>query len=306
MSPNPLDIAVPASTSHLGGVAPDSIPTTGKVVQSLGSDSYITKTTELVYEPRKDTDTNLSVTGVSIAAQHRGFQSPAPASPISSTSPPESPLPVGKDMSASTFIDKWFIAVHSSNGPSPPVLDPGILGKPPPSQVSSHQMRRPSTGTPTRSIRKKVFALMPPSKSAKPSIYNPDSWKPPEAWNCPVDKPTSAPKQPHRFAEPAAAASSVSLDLDAMKKEIKKMASACPQSILVKLNEEWGTAADAGFYKKLEMERKRWMLSALNTLHDDSNPGDTIDIPAPDEQKILALFESQCRLSSFQSAQFCL
>ncbi|KAM7208814.1 hypothetical protein V8F20_000977 [Naviculisporaceae sp. PSN 640] len=290
LSPKPLDIAAPASTPHLGGVVPDSTPATGRVVQSLGSNSYITKTTELVYEPRKGTDTSAAVMGVSIEAKYRAPQSPAPASPISRS---ESPLSMSKEMSSSKFIDKWWNAVQTPVDSPPPALDQDAFGKSPSSQAPSRQPRRPSASTPTRSPRKKVFALVPPSKGGRVGIYNPDAWKPPDTWNCPADKTTPSPKPQRRFTERAAAASNVSLDLEAMKKEIKKMAGACPQSILVKLNEEWGNVADAAFYKKLEMERKRWMLSALDSFNAATKKAGKCDIPAPDEQKVLALFESQ-------------
>lgn len=276
-------------------MAPDSIPAKDKVIQSLGSDSYITKITEMVYEPRNGTDTNTAVTGVSIEARHRVAQSPVPTSPVSPISRPESPFSMGGEMSASKFIDKWWNAVQTPVDSPPLILDKDTFCKSPSSQAPTRQMRRPSAGTPTRSPRKKVFALVPPSKGTRVGIYDPDSWKPPDTWNCPADKPTPPPKPQRRFIQRAAAASNVSLDLEAMKKEIKKMAAACPQSILVKLNEELGNAADAGFYKKLEMERKRWMLSALNSFHQTTKKAGKLDIPGPDEQKVLALFESQCK-----------
>lgn len=104
------------------------------------------------------------------------------------------------------------------------------------------------------------------------------------------------------MVESPAAASNVSLDLDAMKHEIKNMAVACPQSILVKLNEEWGTTTDAGFYRRLEMERKRWMLSALNSMHEKDQSLEEVDNISKDDQKVLALFESQCRFLSMKTS----
>ncbi|KAK4215929.1 hypothetical protein QBC37DRAFT_311426 [Rhypophila decipiens] len=304
LSPKPLDLAVPAPAQpaqHLGGVAPDSTPLADKVIQSLGSDSFITKTTELVYEPRKDTDTNNAVTGVSIEAQHRSLQSPTPASP------PKSPSADTTDMEASLsslFIDDWYAALHTPKDSPPPVFKHDMFEKPPSSAASSRHARRAVSGTPTRSPRRKVFALIPPSKGSKGSIHSPDSWKPPEAWNCSADKEAQAAQAAQatpplrRVTESVATASNVSLDLDAMKKEIKKMAVACPQSILVKLNEAYGTTADAGFYKRLEMERKRWMLSALDAIHDQAKSvGGLDEIPAPEEQKVLAAYESQSTTS---------
>lgn len=70
------------------------------------------------------------------------------------------------------------------------------------------------------------------------------------------------------------------------------MAAAGPQLILSRLTEEWGVSADASLYKELEMERKRWMLSALMNRSLEDMP---YKAQAPKEErlvrKVLALFE---------------
>ena len=80
------------------------------------------------------------------------------------------------------------------------------------------------------------------------------------------------------------------LDLHAVQREMAKMAAASPHIISVRLKEDWGSSVDASFYKELEMEKQRWMLSALRTLN---KPAIDSSINGGEGQKILALYESQ-------------
>ena len=82
----------------------------------------------------------------------------------------------------------------------------------------------------------------------------------------------------------------MALDLAGMQREVKRMAAASPQIILVRLREEWGAAADAALYKELEMEKKRWMLSAL--YHMDHTQNTKIKVRS-NSDKVLAFFETQ-------------
>lgn len=89
----------------------------------------------------------------------------------------------------------------------------------------------------------------------------------------------------------------MSLDLNGMQRELKRMAAASESIILVRLKEEWGKSDDATLYKELEMEKKRWMLSAIHTM--DQNLETESLHPSPSKwptsvpPKILALHESQ-------------
>lgn len=91
----------------------------------------------------------------------------------------------------------------------------------------------------------------------------------------------------------------MSMDLNSIQREVRRMACASPEVILVRLKEEWGQAQDPAFYRELEMEQKRWMLSALYNLDKPRNgacvaQGSRV---GPEGQKILALFESQGKLT---------
>jgi hypothetical protein len=84
-----------------------------------------------------------------------------------------------------------------------------------------------------------------------------------------------------------------------MQSEIKKMAEADPTSILFRLKEVWSISKDAELYDEFEMEKKRWMLSALHNLDSPVDTGPSKPAPfkiTPDKtQKVLALYESQGR-----------
>lgn len=87
----------------------------------------------------------------------------------------------------------------------------------------------------------------------------------------------------------------MAMDLAGMIREVRRMASASPEIILVRLKEKWGDAQDPAFFKEIEMEQKRWMLLPLYDLgklrvgmcsarHSQATVAG---------QKILALYESQ-------------
>jgi len=88
----------------------------------------------------------------------------------------------------------------------------------------------------------------------------------------------------------------MSLDLRDMQREIRKMAAASHQNVLQRLTEEWERSQDASFYKELEMEKKRWMMSALHNMEGHfrmDSRSETGRRASPGPVKILALYESQ-------------
>jgi len=119
---------------------------------------------------------------------------------------------------------------------------------------------------------------------------NADAWRPPDAWDCPP------PESPRPHIEDMITytqdddSTSMALDLAGMQREVKRMAAAGPQIVLLRLREEWDSSTDAALYKELEMEKKRWMLSALHNM--DPPPVASAE-SGPKDQKILAFFETQ-------------
>lgn len=89
-----------------------------------------------------------------------------------------------------------------------------------------------------------------------------------------------------------------------MQREVKRMAAAGPIIILRRLQEEWKNTPDANWYKEMEMEKKRYMLSALYNMDIITDlPGDERQLSSPRTvprvQKILALYETagMCHLT---------
>ena len=136
-----------------------------------------------------------------------------------------------------------------------------------------------------------------PSWAATFKPNNPDAWQPPDAWDC-VPPGSSATTIDYIMEESASIEenTSISLDLNGMQREMRKMAAASPEVVLLRLREVWGVQEDAALYKELEMEKKRWMLSALHNIEhpdvDTSHPSPN-KINAANAQKILALYETQ-------------
>ncbi len=67
--------------------------------------------------------------------------------------------------------------------------------------------------------------------------------------------------------------------------------------MLTRLNEEWNGSEDASFYRELELEKKRWMLSAMYALDrptKDDSVGET-EKERAHNRRLLALYESQGR-----------
>ncbi|KAK3940787.1 hypothetical protein QBC46DRAFT_312766 [Diplogelasinospora grovesii] len=280
------ELTTPTLASALGGSPADSMYSATRVIQPLGSSSFVTRTVETVYEPRRETDTDEAVTEIIIAADPPPPQTPTP--PAS----PEHPASPGKDMSASQMINAWHAAVHCpSSSPTPLGHDEGRRGRVP--MLSSQSM----VTTPAHSPRQNPVVVMPPTWPARFRAHHPDAWRPPDAWNCPPAVDTAAAEAEElRLAaereEPEA--DSISLDLAGMHREIMRMAVASPQIMLNRMNEAWGSATDARFYKEAEMEKKRWMLSAMYTM--DKRPEISRSIVLGD-QKVLALFETQATAS---------
>lgn len=69
------------------------------------------------------------------------------------------------------------------------------------------------------------------------------------------------------------------------------MASADPDTFWRRLTEQWGAWSDAALYKELELERKRWLLSALYSINPVPDTG-FVQL-ASSERRILAFFETQ-------------
>ena len=77
------------------------------------------------------------------------------------------------------------------------------------------------------------------------------------------------------------------------------MAEADPATMLERLREPWEDMTGSRHYREVEMERKRWMLTALYHL-DEASDTNRQRAPAPrpprgEQRKVLALHESHGR-----------
>ncbi|KAK0626468.1 hypothetical protein B0T14DRAFT_562374 [Immersiella caudata] len=298
----------------------DSACTVDNITQASEPGILVTKTTETKYELRDEAkpkgERTVAVEAPSV------FSAPFRSTPCYSE--PSSPSSPNTGVSASILIDKWFTSVNDPGSPlspaarvEPPVakedhsssqgikesfdverLQEPISRKPPSSVVS----------TATRSSRRKNTA-----SSTKLRADNPDAWKPPDNWNhqatseAKSSAPNSAAPSPRKQD---ASQHPMSLDLVAMQREIARMAAASAEIVTVRLNENWGNSTDASFYRELEMEKKRWMLSALHNMlrYNEGAASGEVGSDDGEGKKMLALFESQATASylaaSYPKAQF--
>lgn len=163
----------------------------------------------------------------------------------------------------------------------------------------------------------KAPAIVPASQQY---VGNPELWKAPEVWEYSASEPEVSPVEEAAVALGSDELGQLALDLASMQREASRMLEARPQTILLRLNAKWAdedvhVAVENGketmqgeidvavdqalMYKELEMDRKRWMLSALNHMETNTHPKTSISKPKvkPKVQKILSLFDSQGMLS---------
>ena len=187
---------------------------------------------------------------------------------MSKSSSTESPALENQDSEASPTI-----AMISSQFPSPKLsLPPAVPPKSP---------LRPST-------QSYSFLKLP---------ENPEDWLPPSEW-------TQCPASHHLPKLPAFRDDSSVLDAGTVKEEIEQMRTTAPDQLLARLQ---NLCRDDVTVKR-ELEKKRWLLSALQSLdrrpsppmpEDDSNEGATPSL------RSLILFDSQSKPTLQKAGQNC-
>lgn len=88
------------------------------------------------------------------------------------------------------------------------------------------------------------------------------------------------------------------------------MAAASAQLAIARINEDWGASEHGSFYREVEMERKRWMLSALDRINKLDRNADVSEEAKPSDesttnQLLLLLFETQGKLIAFFQTSTC-
>lgn len=177
----------------------------------------------------------------------------------------------------------------------------------------------PTGGEPQRGLKRKPKApLKAPAivPANQQYVGNPDLWKAPEVWEYSASEPEVSPVEEAAVPFGSDEINQLALDLASMQREANRMLQASPRTILQRLKAKWGdqdvhVAMETGtestqgdvdvavdqalMYKELEMDRKRWMLSALHHMETDTQPSTVLSKPKvkPKVQKILSLFDSQ-------------
>ncbi|KAK3366042.1 hypothetical protein B0T24DRAFT_536117 [Lasiosphaeria ovina] len=182
------------------------------------------------------------------------------------------------------MIDQWYTAIHNPNSPLCPPRR-GLQDRSRPLPIRA-RLENPLVGTPANKPRPRKAIKAPQARVSSLATGNPNNWKPLVA---PDRSPTSSHNADNQHAE----AQPMSLDFTGLQGEIKRMDAASPATIVAKLNEGWGSSNSPLMYKELEMEKRRWLLSALRNLDKDQKR----KAPSVDCTKVLALFESEATAS---------
>lgn len=168
----------------------------------------------------------------------------------------------------------------------------------------------------------KAPAIVPASQQY---VGNPDLWKAPDVWEYSASEPEVSPVEEAVVPIGSEEINQLALDLASMQREANRMLEASPRTMLLRLKAKWGdrnvhSALETGtesmqgdadiaidqalMYKELEMDRKRWMLSALHHMEINTQPRNVLSKPKvkPKVQKILSLFDSQGMSPQSQSS----
>jgi hypothetical protein len=209
----------------------------------------VTTTHETCIEARKDADTDRGVSDVIITSDKRREQQPRT---------PPATVPQREMVLKQTR--EWVSTLRDSL-PSPSSAKTMNVPDPQPSYLTSIPESPVVPNIPVRSQRRLLTKTRLPVRF---SPNNTDLWKAPDAWDCIPSSPTSVSvvaSAPERHEVGSAAA----VNLASLQRDIKRMTVASPKIILDRLKEQWRKSADAALYKELEMEKKHWMLCALQT-----------------------------------------
>lgn len=138
--------------------------------------------------------------------------------------------------------------------------------------------------------------------------HNAEEWKAPEAWEkqssdpfVQDSRPTSSASSTYRMPiSRDSHASSLSLDLSGLQRDVKLMAAATPEIALRRIKEEWGVSADIESKREVEMEKKRWILSALSR---NDRPAVDRSWFRDEERRELSLFEGEGEFTPFSDEE---
>ena len=255
--------------------------------QSLGSSSFITRTTETTASPRTvDADIDRLLSEIHISSDG------AKATTPSISEPPEEDLDSHESEPEQVADADVSVKAPATIGDSQFLMPPSQMPQtPPPIRVRNNLTINESNCN---------------DEGRRP---NPEAWKPPHEWDCtPTRRARSAsPKDKIQHSPDSSNADHyMSPDIVALQREVKMMAMASPELILANIKAGMGDTSDTRVYKELEMTKKRWMFSALHQIGSYADLGLTdrgSDEGVPSRaHRILALYESQGKSTSLQTS----
>ncbi|POS72784.1 hypothetical protein DHEL01_v208822 [Diaporthe helianthi] len=283
------------------------------LTQDLGDGvSVITKTTEVSSQPRdkKDPDYLVSKVTLSAGSSERDLKD------LSTKSMPWQP-PLGVTHSLPTVPESASVSNLEDARHLAPMITNISLSRTT-NQIPAAQTESSMLGLKRKPRRPlKAPAIIP---ACQQHVGNPDLWKAPDVWEYSASEPEVSPTDEVAVPIGSDEINQLALDLASMQREASRLLQASPQTILLRLKARWAerdlhTALESGMesfqdhvdiavdralmYKELEMDRKRWMLSALNHMETNTQPTTFISKPKmkPKVQKILSLFDSQAATS---------
>jgi hypothetical protein len=132
----------------------------------------------------------------------------------------------------------------------------------------------------------------------------PDLWKPPSDWDCSLEDSDQECKLPKFEPQGEATTQAAGFTMTATQADIRRMATAGPEIMLLRLREEWLTVANAEIRERAEQEKTLWMLVALRAMVDssargDQDGGDLLSKPPIGPRKVLSLYESKGKCAQF-------
>ncbi|XDG02311.1 hypothetical protein ABKA04_001926 [Annulohypoxylon sp. FPYF3050] len=263
-----------AATNSTGsGASIDDTEATLKpeyLVQTLGPSSFVTRITEVSYSPRDpETDLDQIVSEVHISSDRTKASTPPMIDHIPDLTVKANPL---------AFDDPGSTASSSQSPQTPPPIE----------------LQNNNT-------------IHTPGWNCNDRLVNPDAWKPPHEWDCSPTKENAAMSDEEGLQPSPVGGDSdqcMSPSLAALQREVKMMAAASPELMLANIKSSMGHSSDATVYKELEMSKKRWMFSALQSEGyipfaecADKRPASPTSSKSSIYPRILALYETQASTS---------
>lgn len=278
-------LTTPSTPEDAGSPAPKDDPTNPTLIQWLGEDSYITRTTTVTYKPRGDADVNDQVIETNISADpspfstSKGSKSRAPPPIVR----PSSPAAGEEAPSFSVLVDNWFTALHGPSKALSPSLPSATNGNP--SGAAHVDGSAQAQASPHEFLSVPKAPAIPP-KSSKRRVTDADAWKPPNDWGCESSSemvPKSNEKQDTQKPK--------NKNVARIQNDVEAVEISSPKRVLSRLVEEGDEPSDTPAHMQKEKDRKCLMLSVLHDMGRSSST--VVDTASQSRKKLLALFESE-------------